>query len=154
MTPSAISEPFMPTRRSALRSGWVRAVSDRLRIAGHGLLACILFFSLGGHLALLQTVAWGTMLVNFSRHDSFTEAAKKTFDGEHPCPMCKIVKKSRKSEEKKPLLKTESKMEVALPAVVHLKMPRSICVETAVPDYLGRGLWICLDVPLRPPKVA
>ena len=60
--------------------------------ASQYLLIGTLFVSLGGHLALLQTVAWGNMLVRFSRTESFAEAAKKTFDGKHPCPLCKLVK--------------------------------------------------------------
>ena len=63
-----------------------------------------LLVSMGGHLALLQTIAWGDMLVEFSSKGSFSEAVDKTFDGEHPCHLCKVVKKSKSEEKKKPLL--------------------------------------------------
>lgn len=53
------------------------------------------------------------MVVSYSRSDSFTTAVKKTFDGEHPCKMCKIVKQGRQAEQEKPAaLKLESKMEL------------------------------------------
>ena len=35
-----------------------------------------------------------------------------TFDGEHPCPVCKVIQEGKKQEEKKaPLLNTELKKE-------------------------------------------
>lgn len=129
-------------------------VFRHLRMAGHWLLIGTLFVSLGGHLALLQTVAWGNMLVSFSRTDSLAEAAKKTFDGDHPCPLCKVVKQSSKDENRKPLLKAESKMEVALPVPVLLKKPWSIAVAIPVPSYFGRETVVWLAVPLRPPRLA
>jgi hypothetical protein len=43
------------------------------------------------------------------------EAAKKTFDGEHPCALCKVVKESKSQEERKPLAKSEMKLDVVLP---------------------------------------
>ena len=47
------------------------------------------------HLPVLQVVAWCGMLVSYSRDNSAVEAIEKTFDGEHPCPMCKSIKKAR-----------------------------------------------------------
>ena len=112
-----------------------------------------LFVSLGGHFALLQTFAWGNMLVNYSRGASLAEAAKKTFDGEHPCAMCKLVKESKQQEEKKPLLKAEAKMDVTLPIPVRLKKPWGVPVVTAVPAYRGKGSLVNLEMPLRPPRL-
>jgi hypothetical protein len=79
-----------------------------------------LLVSLGGHLVLLQTVAWSTMLLSYSQNASLKEAAKKTFDGDHPCPLCKAVKESRKEEKKLPMFKAESKKEMLPPAGVAL----------------------------------
>lgn len=93
------------------------------------------------------------MLVDYSRSESFAEAAKKTFDGDHPCPMCKVVKQTRKDEDKKPLLKAESKMEVALPSAVILTPPRSVSAAIPVPGYFGRDCVVSLGVPLQPPRV-
>ena len=72
-----------------------------------GCLAALLavFVSGGGHWALLQSVAWARMLVSYSRTDSLADAVGKTFDGEHPCPMCKKIKADRERErqEQQPL---------------------------------------------------
>ncbi len=59
-------------------------------------LAC----SIGLHWAFLQSVAWVGMVVSYSEQGTFTEALSKTFDGRHPCPLCKEIAKSRKAEKK------------------------------------------------------
>ena len=78
----------------------------------------VLVLSLGLHWALLQTVAWTGMIISYSRDASFTEAVSKTFDGEHPCPMCKMIKKGRAEEkeqqQQKQSIKPGSKMEIGL----------------------------------------
>lgn len=65
----------------------------------------------GAHWAALQTVAWTTMLANNLRTQSVAEAVSETFDGEHPCPLCKAVAAVKKSEKKSeavtPVLKIE-----------------------------------------------
>ena len=45
----------------------------------------------GGHWGMLQVVAWTGMLIDYSRDATFAEAWDKTFDGEHPCAICKTV---------------------------------------------------------------
>ena len=71
------------------------------------------FVVAGGPLALLQVVAWTTMVHDFSRTGSLTEAMGKTFDGRHPCPLCQKIAKARSSEEKAPAtVKAEKKVEV------------------------------------------
>lgn len=107
---------------------------------------------MGGHWALLQTIAWGNMLVDFSSQSSISEAVGKTFDGEHPCALCKVVKKSKSEEEKKPLLKSEMKMEVILPAPVRVPFPRGTAVVFRVTEYSGTFEEVCLAVPTRPPR--
>jgi hypothetical protein len=55
---------------------------------------------LGAHWALLQTVAWTTMLADNLQSNSFQVAAEKTFDGKHPCCLCKAIAAGKKSENK------------------------------------------------------
>ena len=75
----------------------------------------------GGHWALLQSVAWIGMAVKFSQKEPVAVALKKTFDGEHPCSLCKVVAEAKKSEQKraaqKPVTKLEfvSSLEFSLP---------------------------------------
>lgn len=63
-----------------------------------------LFFIIGGPWAVLQTIAWAKMVVEYSRDTSVGEALSKTFDGEHPCGMCKKISKVRSEERKSPAL--------------------------------------------------
>jgi hypothetical protein len=83
-----------------------------------------LFSLLGGHYALLQSVAWSQMLWNYSREErSLLAGAEKTFGGEAPCDMCKAVKKSKEKEEQAPpILKVEKKAE-ALASLKWTELP-------------------------------
>jgi hypothetical protein len=76
----------------------------------------VLVLSLGLHWALLQTVAWTGMLLTYSRGTSLSEAVTRTFDGRHPCALCKFVQKGRAEEKKQEQqqLKPGSKLEYGL----------------------------------------
>lgn len=67
---------------------------------GHLLLIVALLAATGGHWAVLQSVAWTTMLAANLTNDSFGEAICKTFDGEHPCGLCCAVKAGKATEKK------------------------------------------------------
>lgn len=129
-------------------------MSQRLLNIGRYFLLGILFVSLNGHLALLQTLAWGNMLVSYSQQASLAEAAKKTFDGEHPCSLCKVVDESKKQEQKKPLLKAEIKLDLALSVTVQLADIRGKDFIVQIPSYAGMDSRVSLAVPLQPPRWA
>ena len=40
---------------------------------------------------LLQVVAWTGMLIVRSQTSSLSDAIHTTFDGQHPCPMCRMI---------------------------------------------------------------
>ena len=67
---------------------------------GHVLLAVALLAATGAHWTVLQSVAWTTMLADNLRTASFTQALQRTFDGRHPCSLCKQITAGRKSEKK------------------------------------------------------
>ena len=56
--------------------------------------------SIGLHWAFLQSVAWVGMVVTYSKTDRLPEALQKTFDGQHPCKLCKHIAQGKKSEKK------------------------------------------------------
>ena len=58
-------------------------------------LVLTLSLSLGAHWALLQPVAWVGMVITYSRDASLAEAVSKTFDGQHPCALCKVIQEGR-----------------------------------------------------------
>jgi hypothetical protein len=70
-----------------------------------------LVLTTGLHWATLQTVAWAAMLANNLRYESLTEAVSQTFDGEHPCCMCKAIAAAKKSGQKTELALSVQKFE-------------------------------------------
>ena len=48
----------------------------------------------------LQSIAWSAMVVANTRQHSFCEAVKNTFDGSHPCDLCKRLNKASDAEKK------------------------------------------------------
>ncbi|PYL27334.1 MAG: hypothetical protein DMF45_12525 [Verrucomicrobia bacterium] len=48
----------------------------------------------------LQSVAWTTMLIEYTKSAPLCRAILQTFDGAHPCSLCHIVNKGKASEEK------------------------------------------------------
>ena len=65
-----------------------------------------LLASIGGHWALLQSVAWTRMIIERTRADSFATAVQTTLDGAHPCDLCKRITAGKQNEqppEKAPL---------------------------------------------------
>jgi len=78
---------------------------------GKVLVIAALVLTTGAHWAALQTVAWTTMLANNLCTQSVSEAVSNTFDGAHPCPLCKAIAAAKKSQKKSdavaPLLKME-----------------------------------------------
>ncbi len=96
----------------------------------------MLVLTMGLHWALLQTVAWTGMLVSYSRAGSFTEAVSKTFDGQHPCCMCKAIESGRKAEREQSQEKStpDAKIKCVLPLeAVFLYSPRSSELPAPLP---------------------
>lgn len=61
------------------------------------LLLCAVLVANNLHLPLLQVTAWVRMLFSYSQDNSVATAIEMTFDGEHPCPMCKKIQKAEGS---------------------------------------------------------
>ena len=60
----------------------------------------MLVVSTGIHWVALQTVAWAGMIVSYSEKAPLKTALAETFDGKHPCPLCKAIAAGKKSEKK------------------------------------------------------
>ena len=94
-----------------------------------------MFAIAGGHWAVLQSVAWGQMLVIYSKQEgSFLAGAEKTFSGEAPCSMCRKIAEAKKQEEKAPAtIKADKKSDTTI--VVF----GSILPPAAQPDQVFRS---------------
>ena len=78
-----------------------------------------LMLSIGLHWTLLQSAAWVGMLVSYTQEGpSLKDAVAMTFDGAHPCELCKAVARGRdQSATEKPFApqtKQEAKLVLAL----------------------------------------
>jgi len=74
----------------------------------------LLVLTLGLHWALLQTVAWTGMIISYSQDNTLREAVTMTFDGEHPCPMCKAIQQGRTAEKQQEKISPVNKLLVAV----------------------------------------
>ena len=55
---------------------------------------------LGGDFAVLQIVAWTGMIVTRTAEKGVAAAVESTFDGEHPCPLCKALESATTQDKK------------------------------------------------------
>jgi hypothetical protein len=62
--------------------------------------ALALVASVGGHWAVVQSVAWTRMLVARAGEESFARAVQTTFDGKHPCALCKRIEDGKQKHQR------------------------------------------------------
>jgi hypothetical protein len=86
------------------------------------LMIVALVATVGAHWALLQSVAWTTMLAGNLRNASVSQAITRTFDGQHPCPICKAIAAGKKSEKKREFTPSTQKFECPLAHVARLPL--------------------------------
>jgi hypothetical protein len=106
---------------------------------------------LGGHWAVMQTVAWTGMLIENARTESLGEALVKTFDGSKPCPLCLAVKAGRESEEKQDVAKLLVKIEAILASQVALPARAEVARRFFIVGLADREVSVAPITP--PPKV-
>ena len=81
---------------------------------GKVLVVFALVSTLSAHWALLQTVAWTTMLAGNLQSGSLHDAVTKTFDGQHPCCLCKAIAAAKKTEQKNQAVSQDLKLDFLL----------------------------------------
>ena len=87
----------------------LRLVFQRL---GKLAIVVVLVFSTGGHWLFLQSVAWVSMTLQLAQNNPLPVALEKTFDGRHPCNLCKAVAEGKKEERKQDTLQVKPKLEL------------------------------------------
>lgn len=117
------------------------------------ILAVCLSLSLGLHWCLLQSVAWASMLVERSQQDSFVTALQTTFDGQHPCKLCRIVRDGQQAEKKADRQLKVQKLETA---AIGCLQPRIFPPQRDIDGARTQASWsACFEVPpLPPPRLA
>ncbi|HTV62132.1 MAG TPA: hypothetical protein VMH30_06145 [Verrucomicrobiae bacterium] len=117
---------------------------------GKSLLVLTLVAMLGAQWTLLQTVAWTTMLANNLRTYSFSESVSRTFDGQHPCPLCRAIAAGKKSERKNDTVQARQKLEFPLFAEQLVLIAPSSAGVLPRPATFARSL--SLKPPTPPPR--
>ena len=71
-----------------------------MKWVGNFFLMIALFAATDAPWAALQSVAWAGMIVKYSEKAPLKTALAETFDGKHPCCLCKAIAAAQKSEKK------------------------------------------------------
>jgi hypothetical protein len=119
-----------------------------IRRFGHALVVFALVVSVGGHWAVLQSVAWVSMAVHFAQTDPLIVALEKTFDGKHPCDLCKVVQQGKTSKTPSDSPKVQTRLDLCLferPAFLQCALPHLRPTPPRMPCF-GRA-----DAPPVPP---
>ena len=82
-----------------------------LKWVGNLFLAVALLTATDLQWIVLQSVAWGSMIVRYSEKAPLKVALMHTFDGKHPCCLCKAIAAAKKSGKKKEFPLTVHKLE-------------------------------------------
>ncbi len=112
----------------------------------------------GGPHALVQSYAWISMIIQYSKNDGIAKGVKDTFSGERPCHLCKKIDSVKKDESKQPLSKdvdlsalAKFRTECLAQEVIRLKPPRH--VEHKQSPIHGSAAWMSdwRESPVSPP---
>ena len=68
--------------------------------------------AIGLHWLTLQSIAWTSMIIDYSKQDSICHAIAKTLDGAHPCSLCHVVNAGKNSEKKSDLQSPTRKIDM------------------------------------------
>ena len=72
-----------------------------LKRVGNFFLILALLTATDSQWLVLQSVAWVRMFVSYSEKAPLQVALMQTFDGNHPCTLCKAIAAAKKTEKKK-----------------------------------------------------
>jgi len=118
------------------------------RIATIGALCC----AIGMHWIVLQSLAWTTMLIDYSKRAPLCQAIAQTFDGAHPCSLCHVVNKGKSSEKKSDLQSPMPKIDmICVSRSGHSTRP-FVPFEYTVRDFCSSQ--IGRSPPVPPPRFA
>jgi hypothetical protein len=93
------------------------------RCAGRIATVIALCCAIGLHWIALQSLAWTTMIVDYSKHAPLRQAITRTFDGAHPCSLCHVVNKGKNSENKSDLQASTPKIDMICARLVTSLIP-------------------------------
>lgn len=104
----------------------------------------------GTHWVVLQSIAWTGMLAENLHTNSLPKAIACTFDGKHPCCLCKEIAKHKQSGKKSDLQLELKKLEFPYSKIKFVFCPPSDFREVRAADQSGPLLTHAPPVP--PPR--
>ena len=125
---------------------------DMLLLIGRAVTILALCLAIGLHWLAVQSVAWTSMIVEYSQKTSLPEALAKTFDGRHPCSLCHAVQNGQSPEKKSDFQSVAPKIDLICSArVVRLMPPVEACeYQSVTSSVYGRAQ----SPPVPPPRAA
>ena len=106
--------------------------------------------SIGAHWAALQSVAWATMLVEYSQHATLKKAIAQTFDGDHPCNLCKRVVAEQQLPKKSDTQKSQTRPDLICAARIAGLWPQ--CCDIEFPGAIALASEQNSSPPTPPPR--
>jgi hypothetical protein len=74
----------------------------------------------------LQSVAWTTMLVEYSKRVPLGQAIAQTLDGSHPCSLCHAVNTAKHSQKKSDVQVSAGKIDLICSVQTIYLLPRFV----------------------------
>ncbi len=104
----------LPRRDSATLTfvSLLTSLVKMFRAAGRLVTILALCCAVGLHWIALQSLAWTTMIVEYSKRAPLRAAITQTFDGAHPCSLCHAVSTGKNSEKKTDLQSPTPKIDM------------------------------------------
>jgi hypothetical protein len=87
-------------------------VSNVFRCIGRIVTIFALCCAIGLHWLTLQSIAWTSMIIDYSKRGTLCEAIAQTLDGAHPCSLCRVVNAGKNSEKKSDLQSPAPKVDM------------------------------------------
>ena len=110
-----------------------------------------LSLSIGLQWALVQAAAWAGMIVSFSKETTFARAVSMTFDGAHPCRICKAVREGEPKSQSSKRAPVIAKIDLAAPEHGVMIFDRG-SVPSVVEYVTALSGRMTLRPPLPPPR--
>jgi hypothetical protein len=111
---------------------------------------CALCCAIGLHWVALQSIAWTAMIVDYSKSASLCQAIKQTFDGAHPCSLCRIVHGGKTAEKKSDPQFLTPKIDMICTKRAITLIQACACVDYVAGDFSVFN--ICESPPVPPPR--
>jgi len=116
------------------------------------ILVFAVFCMVNGPDFIAQGFAWGTMIIDYSTRDTVVEAVLKTFDGSHPCKICKRVDEQQGGETKRMIETSLRKLHLCCVSTDDFDLGG--LVSTTFPSLVVTTVSGNLEPPFLPPRVA